>query len=113
MLDWCFRVAWFVVCCKLLVISGFFLWVGLCFGFLAFLLGITLIVACPYASAGSMWDSSCSAVMVWVLPLDVTVCIQVLFCFRMVWYVLPSLDLMMMVHSSFLMQDSLVRWDLC
>ncbi len=66
-----------------------------------------------YARAGSMWDSSCSAVMVWVLPLDRTVCVQVLFCLRMVWYGLPSLDVMTMVHSSFLMQDSLVWRDLC
>ena len=75
--------------------------------------GITLMVACLYARAGSMWDSSCSGVMVWVLPLDVTVCFQVLFCFRMVWYGLPSLDAMIMVHSSFLMVHSLVWWDLC
>lgn len=78
-----------------------------------FLSGITLMVACLYARAGSMWDSSCSAVMVWVLPLDSIVCFQVLFCFRMVWYGLPSLDVMIMVHSSFLMVHSLVRWDLC
>jgi hypothetical protein len=34
----------------------------------------------------------------------------VLFCLRMVWYGLPSLDWMMMVHSSFLMVHSFIRW---
>jgi hypothetical protein len=51
--------------------------------------------------------------MVWVFPLDSMVWVQVLFCLRMVWYGLPSLDAMTMVHSWFLMQDCLVRWDLC